>query len=157
MAASIAPMVGPAPGARVVGSDRMRKRMFGVWARTRLPAEAYLPAVSADIYGRLRAEAACVLRLGHGVVADAVFDRPDESLAIADVAERESVAFRGLWLTASREVLLRRVAQRRGDVSDATGDVLLSQIERAVTPSAWASIAADASVEALCAEARALA
>ncbi|MCW6512660.1 bifunctional aminoglycoside phosphotransferase/ATP-binding protein [Lichenifustis flavocetrariae] len=47
VAASIADMVGPAPGARVTGSDRTRKRLFGVPARTRLPAEAYLPAVSA--------------------------------------------------------------------------------------------------------------
>jgi predicted kinase len=100
--------------------------MFGVAARTRLPAEAYLPAVSADVYGRLRTEAARVLHLGHGVVVDAVFDRPDGSLAIAAVAEREDVAFRGLWLAASREVLLHRVAERRGDVSDATGNVLLS-------------------------------
>ncbi|MCW6512659.1 hypothetical protein M8523_32655 [Hyphomicrobiales bacterium BP6-180914] len=85
---------------------------------------------------------------------DAVFDRRDESIAIADVAEREGVAFQGLWLTAPREVLLHRVAQRRGDVSDATGDVLLSQIERAVTPADWVLIAADASVEEVCAEAQ---
>ncbi|MCW6513085.1 bifunctional aminoglycoside phosphotransferase/ATP-binding protein [Lichenifustis flavocetrariae] len=154
VAASIAPFVGPAPGARVIGSDRTRKRMFRVPARTRLPAEAYLPAVSAEVYGRLRSEAARVLHLGHGVVVDAVFDRPDESIAIAEVAEREGVPFRGLWLTAPREVLLHRVAQRRGDVSDATGDVLLSQVERAVPPAAWASVAADASVEVVCAEAR---
>jgi aminoglycoside phosphotransferase family enzyme/predicted kinase len=154
VAASIADMVGPVPGARVLGSDRTRKRLFGVPARTRLPAEAYLPAVSAEVYERLRSEAARVLHLGHGVVVDAVFDRPEEGPAIADVAERQGVPFQGLWLTAPREVLLHRVAERRGDVSDATGDVLLSQIERAVQPQGWVSIAADASIERVCAEVR---
>ena len=153
VAAAIAPFVGPAPGARVIGSDRTRKRMFGVSARTPLHAAAYLPAVSADLYEKLRVEAARVLHLGHGVVLDAVFGKPDESLAIADVAEREGVPFQGLWLSASPELLLRRIEERQGDVSDATGSVLQSQIESAEAPEGWASVAAGGSVDVVCAKA----
>jgi aminoglycoside phosphotransferase family enzyme/predicted kinase len=153
VAAAMAPFVGPAPGARVIGSDRTRKRLFGVPPRMRLPAAAYEPAVSTAVYARLRTEAARVLHLGHGAVVDAVFDPVQESVAIAGVADRESVAFQGLWLSAPPEVLLRRIDQRHGDVSDATGTVLQAQVERAEPPEGWAAIAAGGSVDAVCGEA----
>ena len=42
------------------------------------------------------------------------------------VAHEASVPFQGLWLSAPKDILAQRVAARRGDVSDATPDVLSS-------------------------------
>ncbi len=46
LAAAIADRIGPPPGARVLSSDRIRKRLHGVRAETRLPPEAYGAEIS---------------------------------------------------------------------------------------------------------------
>jgi aminoglycoside phosphotransferase family enzyme/predicted kinase len=149
LAAVLAPGIGPAPGARILASDRIRKRLFGVAAETRLPPEAYRPNVSEQVYGILTARAESVLRHGHGVVADAVFDRPADRSSIAEVAASAGVTFHGLWLEASPERLLRRVADRRGDASDATPEVVKDQLGRPLAAIEWPRLTADGDTEAM--------
>lgn len=129
-AAALAQGIGPVPGARILSSDRIRKRLFGVAPETRLPQEAYRPEVSARVYAAQREEARQVLAAGHGVVADAVFARPDERAAIEAVAAACGVGFRGVWLEAPERTLVERVEARRGDPSDATAAVVRAQLER---------------------------
>lgn len=128
MAAAIAHGVGAPPGARVLCSDRIRKKLFGVEPETRLPQEAYRPEVSAKVYALQREEAGAVLATGQSVIADAVFDRPQERAAIEALAGKLGTPFRGIWLEAPEPTLVERIAQRRGDPSDATADVLRSQL-----------------------------
>ncbi|WP_246702788.1 bifunctional aminoglycoside phosphotransferase/ATP-binding protein [Starkeya sp. ORNL1] len=149
LAAALAPGIGPAPGARILATDRIRKRLFGVAAETRLPPDAYRPNVSGQVYGILAARAESVLSLGHGVVADAVFDRPDDRSRIADLASSAGVAFHGLWLEASPERLLRRVADRRNDASDATPDVVKDQLGRPLGAIQWPRLIADGDMGAI--------
>lgn len=146
VAAEIAPSLGAAPGARVVSSDRFRKRLFGVAAQTRLPAEAYGAEVSARVYAELGEIAGLVLACGHAVVADAVFDRPADRERFAELAAGTGVAFRGIWLEAPARTLIDRVAGRRGDPSDATPAIVAQQIARQGAPSDWIMI--DASRDA---------
>src|SRR5690606_38468660 len=73
VAAAVASQIGPAPGARVLASDRIRKRFYGVRAEARLPTPAYCPEVSERVYAVLAQNAQAVLGTGHAVVADAVF------------------------------------------------------------------------------------
>jgi len=129
-AAALADAVGPAPGARVLASDRLRKRLHGVSAETRLPAEAYRPEVSEKVYGQIFERAARLLAAGHGVVSDAVFDRAEDRRRIAAVAAAAGVPFRGVWLEAPAATLVERVEHRRGGPSDATGDVVRGQLAR---------------------------
>lgn len=143
VAAMIAPGLGPAPGARLVASDRIRKRMFGVSPETRLPENAYVGEVSDEVYRRLRAAVCAGLAQGHAAIADAVFDREEERLRIASIAMECGVPFQGIWLEARPEVLIERVAARRGDVSDATPDVVAAQCARGGVPADWASLRAD--------------
>jgi aminoglycoside phosphotransferase family enzyme/predicted kinase len=143
LAAALAPGIGPVPGARILASDRIRKHLFGVAAETRLPPEAYRPNVSEQVYGILAAKAESVLRHGHGVVADAVFDRPADRSRIAEVAAGGGVAFHGLWLEASPERLLRRVADRCNDASDATPDIVKDQLGRPLAAIEWPRLTAD--------------
>lgn len=142
MAAALAPDIGPAPGARILSSDRVRKAMFGVAAETRLPPEAYAPVVSNRVYAEIAQKVADGLAQGHGVVADAVFDRPATRDVVEAVALQVGVPFTGLWLDAETDVLVRRVEARQGDASDATADVVRRQVQRETGDMGWTRLAA---------------
>jgi uncharacterized protein len=154
VAYGLAPGLGAAPGARVLRSDVLRKRFFGVDPTQQLPSSAYGEDVTARIYRRMREEAAAALAAGRCVVADALHARPTERQAIADVARAAGVPFVGLWLEAPAEVLAARIAARRGDASDATVEVLKRQLAYDLGPMGWVRIDADRPVEAVIAVAR---
>lgn len=127
LAQALASRLGRTPGARVLRSDILRKRLAGVAPEQRLPAAHYTREASVAVYARLYVEAAAVLRTGYCVVVDAVFARAEERGAIAAVAAQAGVPFLGLWLEAPLEVAARRLAARTGDASDATPAVLTEQ------------------------------
>jgi aminoglycoside phosphotransferase family enzyme/predicted kinase len=156
VAAAIAPEIGPPPGARIVSSDRVRKRLFAVPVDTRLPAECYSATVSERVYDAMIATAGRIARLGHGVVADGVFDRSRERARIRAAAEAAGLPFRGLWLEAPPEQLLERVAGRRGDPSDATVDVVREQMARERDAVEWEVLRSEASVDIVAERARRL-
>ncbi|MGX5734999.1 bifunctional aminoglycoside phosphotransferase/ATP-binding protein [Bosea thiooxidans] len=141
VAAGIAPALGPAPGARIAASDRIRKRLCGVAAETRLPPEGYSDDVSGRTYAEMARIAGNALAQGHAAIADAVFDRQAERGRIAEVAQRAGVPFHGLWLEAPERVLVERVAARRGDPSDATPDIVMGQLARKGAASEWTTLA----------------
>ncbi len=134
LAAQLAPRLGPAPGARVLSSDRLRKSLFAAAPTTRLPAQAYSPDISERVYAQMRAQAARALAAGVSVVADAVFDRPPLAEAVALVAQAAGAPFVGLWLHGERDALAARIAARRGDPSDATIEVLDRQMAQGTAP-----------------------
>lgn len=149
VAAAAAPRFGAAPGARILSSDRIRKRLHGVDALTRLPVSAYNPCTSERVYATLRQQAGRVLAAGHCAVADAVFDRPAEREAIEVVARDRGIRFCGVWLEAPAATLRRRIDARKGDPSDATAAVLAGQLTRDCGPLAWHRLNADQPLEAL--------
>ena len=73
VAAAVAEAVGAPPGARVLSSDRIRKRMGGVAPTTPAAGAGLSPEVSRAVYDTLGREAEYLLALGHGVVLDATF------------------------------------------------------------------------------------
>jgi aminoglycoside phosphotransferase family enzyme/predicted kinase len=156
VAAAIAPEIGPPPGARIVSSDRVRKRLFAVPVETRLPAECYSAAASERVYDAMITTAGRIARLGHGVVADGVFDRSGERARIRAAAEAAGLPFRGLWLEAPPEQLLERVAGRTGDPSDATVAVVREQMARERDPLEWEVLPSEASVDIVAERARRL-
>ncbi|MDP4003306.1 bifunctional aminoglycoside phosphotransferase/ATP-binding protein [Methylobacterium sp. NEAU K] len=149
VAAVAAPWIGAAPGARILASDRIRKRLHGVGALTRLPASAYDPATSERVYATLRQEAGRALSAGHCAVADAVFDRPEERTAIEAIARERGIPFCGVWLEAPAATLAGRVDRRVDDPSDATAAVSAAQVARGCGPLAWHRLAADRPLDAL--------
>jgi len=153
LAYGLAPGEGAAPGARVLRSDAIRKRLFGVAWQDRLPEEAYGEEMTARVYGTIRDEALAGLGGGHAVIADAVFARAAERRAIADAAAAAGTAFRGFWLEAPAAVLEQRVRASRADASDATIEVLRRQLAYDVGPVEWTRL--DASVGAAAALAQA--
>jgi aminoglycoside phosphotransferase family enzyme/predicted kinase len=127
LARGLAPGLGPAPGARLLHTDALRKALFGVASTERLPADGYAPEVSERVYRLQREAAAEILAAGYSAIVDGVFAQPGERAAIAEIARAAGAPFDGLWLTAPVDVLRARVTARRGDMSDATVDVLETQ------------------------------
>ncbi|MGC8523569.1 MAG: AAA family ATPase [Acidibrevibacterium sp.] len=133
LARALAPRLGPAPGALVLRSDDIRKRLHGVAPETRLPASAYDQAAHAAVQRALLAalgEAAA----HHVVILDASFLDPAFRDAAAAAAARLGVPFVGIWLEAPHDILAARIAARRDDSSDATLAVLARMIATTPTP-----------------------
>ncbi|MDB5455504.1 MAG: gluconate kinase [Caulobacter sp.] len=149
-----APGLGAAPGAVVLRTDEIRKRLWGVPSLQRLPREAYTPEMSVRVYDQLFGDAALALAADRSVVLDAVFLKPEERLRAQALAEAAGVAFQGVWLEAPPEVLRARVAARVNDASDADVAVLENQLTRDAGDIAWRRVD---TVSAFEDEARALA
>jgi aminoglycoside phosphotransferase family enzyme/predicted kinase len=129
LAATIAPWVGDAPGAVHIRSDLERKALAGIGEFDSLPARAYTSDARKQVYAVLREKVSLVLATGHSVILDAVFAEPDERHAMEALAVGLGVPWRGIWLKAEPERLITRVASRRNDASEATPDIVLSQLK----------------------------
>ncbi|MBI1683951.1 bifunctional aminoglycoside phosphotransferase/ATP-binding protein [Caulobacter hibisci] len=149
-----APGLGAAPGAVVLRTDEIRKRLWNVPSLERLPKEAYTAEVSDKVYDELFRDAELVLKSGRSVVVDAVFIKPEQRARAEALAKSLDVAFQGVWLEAPPEVLRARVAARVNDASDADVAVLESQLSRDTGDIDWRRVD---TVSAFEDEARALA
>lgn len=128
LARNLAAYLTPAPGARVVRTDCTRKRIAGVPLGSRLGPGGYTPEMTDRTFEAVYKEAGTVLAAGHSVIADAVFAAPAQRAAIARVAEDAGVPFQGFWLEAQPAVMMERVTNRRGNVSDANAAIVRMQL-----------------------------
>jgi aminoglycoside phosphotransferase family enzyme len=147
LAYGLAPVLGPAPGAVVIRSDVIRKQLMGVPESVRLPATAYTPSVSKQVYERIAEIASTTVTAGFSAIADAVHGTEEEREGIVAVARQANVPFDALWLEGPSALLERRIAARVGDASDATEDVLQAQLAHVTTPRNWTKISAGGSSE----------
>ncbi|MBP1852023.1 AAA family ATPase [Rhizobium halophytocola] len=152
VAERLAPQLKPAPGARLLETDRLRKAMFGMAMAERLPLEAYRPEVSDRIYEQLRERSVAIVKAGGCVIASAVFDRPEQRQAIEDAARMAGLSMQGFWLEVDPEVLRQRVAGRDPGPSDATVAVLQDQMQHDIGMIDWHRIDAGQPVEAVAAD-----
>jgi aminoglycoside phosphotransferase family enzyme/predicted kinase len=147
LAGALAPRLGRAPGALWLRSDLERKAMFAVQEIARLPASAYSPEVTREVYRRLIDKARVALRSGQSAVLDATFATAWERKAAAGAAAEVGVAFSGLFLDAPLETRLKRIALRLADASDADADVASRQTAEPLGERGWAALAATGNVE----------
>ena len=152
---TLAAALAPELDARVLRSDVIRKRLFGVAPETRLPASAYAPEVSDRVYEALRQKAAAALAAGCSAIIDAVSLRPEERRSFAAVAKAAAVPFSGLWLAAPAQTMEHRLRARRNDASDASPEILARQLRTDAGPIDWTIIDADTGAEACRAAGRA--
>ena len=137
LATELAPEIGAAPGALHLRSDVERKRLFAVAETTRLSVESYRPEVSTKVYARLNHLAAIALEAGRVVILDATYQQPTDRDAIAGAAAKARVPFVGIWLDGPVDLLMRRVADRLGDASDATATIVMAQAREQVGAISW--------------------
>jgi aminoglycoside phosphotransferase family enzyme/predicted kinase len=132
----LAPDFGAAPGAVVLRSDEIRKRQWRREPLERLPPEAYAPEATARVYEAILRDARAALTAGRSVIADAAFIDPRQREAVASLARACRVPFEGIWLEAPPDIL-RRLAARRDDASDADAHVLATQETQDPGDIAW--------------------
>lgn len=133
----IAPRLGASPGAVILRTDEVRKRLAGVGPTDPLPPEAYTPRSHVDTYDALFGEAEALLRAGRAVAIDATFLDPALRQRAEGLARAAGVTFHGVWMDAPPEVLEPRIAARMGDASDATVEVLRQQLAKDRGPMTW--------------------
>ena len=157
LARALGGYLGRPPGARILRSDVLRKRLAGLAPETQLPATSYSSASGAAVYAKLDQLAAAALAGGQAVVTDAAFARRAERDAIATMAEHASVKFDGLWLEAPEALLLDRIASRGPDASDADAKVVAIQAQQAIGElDGWQVVAATGTPEKVAAAALAV-
>ena len=139
-ARAIAPGLGASPGAVVLRTDEIRKRLMNVAPTERLPDSAY----AGDLYGRsydaLIENARAMLKAGRAVVLDATFIDPALRARAEQLAADCGVRFHGVWLEAPLNTLKTRVESRTGDASDATVQTLDDQLARLKVEAAWTRV-----------------
>ena len=143
LARAVAPQLGASPGAVVLRSDEIRKRLSGVAPTDRLPPGAYAPGMSDRVHAALFAEATSLLAAGRSVILDATFLDPEHRGAAADLADRLGLPFAAVWLEGTPEVLKTRLAGRSGDASDADVQTLEQQAKRDAGSIAWPRLRAE--------------
>ena len=136
----IAPGLGAAPGAVVLRTDEIRKRLVGVDHLEALAAPYYAATPSSEVYDLLFQEAHSLIRAGRAVVLDATFIDPELRQHAEALARGAGVDFRGVWLEAPEDVLERRISGRLSDASDATADTLKLQLGRDIGLLTWAKV-----------------
>jgi len=128
LAAALAPMLGPAPGAVHLRSDELRKVMLDQEPESPLGPSAYTSTISGQVYAQLRQRAGQALDAGQAVIADAVHNHPGSRDALTALARHGKVPFIGIWLDADPDLMAQRIAGRHGDASDADTAVMQRQV-----------------------------
>jgi uncharacterized protein len=117
----------PAPGAVVLRSDVERKMLFSKTETERLPADAYSAAATEKVYASIIDKARRAIAAGHSAIVDAVFAKPPERSAVAEIASSLGIRFHGLFLVADLATRIERVGARRNDASDADARIAQQQ------------------------------
>lgn len=148
---------GAPPGARILRSDVLRKRLAGVSSERRLLPALYTPRANRTVYELLGALTSRHLASGTFVIADAVFADDGERGMIAHCAVHARVPFFGLWLEAPEPIRLSRVGRRTADASDADANVVRAQSSYRTGPlGEWHRLRADRLPAAVASDARAI-
>jgi predicted kinase len=145
LAFGLAPSVGAVPGAVVIRSDEIRKRLAGVSPLYRLGPESYSFEMSQRVYATVAEHARLTLREGHSAIVDAVYAHPGERQDIEHVAVDTALPFAGIWLEAPEATLVARTEQRRDDPSDADAGVIRLQQQQGTGAMTWHRLEASSS------------
>lgn len=155
LARALGGSLGRAPGARVLRNDVLRKRLAGLPPETPLPRSSYSKQAATLVYDEADRLALAALCCGQSVIADGVFAQREHRIKIEAIAGQARVGFSGLWLEASPETRLHRVAGRGADASDADTAVAQAQADLSIGDlGGWQHIPAASPLDAVVAEAR---
>jgi hypothetical protein len=146
LARALAAGLGRAPGALIVRSDEIRKRLHGVEPEARLSPDAYTDAANAATNAAVIEQARLAAAAGHAVIVDATFL---DTTMRHELAAAVEVPFLGIWLTAPLPVLESRIASRSDDASDATVAVLHRSVQSDPGAGDWLAVDASDGAQAL--------
>jgi aminoglycoside phosphotransferase family enzyme/predicted kinase len=146
LARALAPALGPAPGALIVRSDEIRKRLHDADPEARLPPDAYTDAANIATNAAVIDQARVAAAAGHAVIVDATFL---DTTMRGELAAAIDVPFLGIWLHAPLSLLENRVGSRADDASDATVAVLHRSLRNDPGAGDWLPVDATDGTKAL--------
>jgi hypothetical protein len=114
-------------GAIHIRSDAVRKHLGGIPLNERGGQDLYSDEMTAQTYGRLLELGIILADRGWDVILDAKFDRQNLRTDAIDRAQSHGLPLQIIYCTAPIEVLRERLQQRRGDIADATAELLSLQ------------------------------
>jgi len=110
-----------------IRSDAVRKHLGGVALDEKGDDSLYSPEMTQKTYDRLLDLGITLASQGYRVILDAKYDRQALRAPVIEQAQAHGIEVEILYCEAPEEVLRDRVAQRQGDISDATIEVLTQQ------------------------------
>ncbi len=134
---TLAKLIAPKIGAIIIRSDAVRKHIFNVPLDENAPRNRYSEACSNETYRAMRKRAEDVLASGRPVILDGVFGKESTREEVQEFAKQHSTSFTGLWCEVAPEIALARIEARKGDLSDATGEVFRAQVSKYRAPLNW--------------------
>ncbi|MBW4686165.1 MAG: AAA family ATPase [Komarekiella atlantica HA4396-MV6] len=118
-------------GAIHVRSDAVRKHLGGISLWEKGGDDLYTPEMTEKTYERLLTLGILLANQGFPVILDAKYDRQQLRQAAIAQANNHQLPLQIINCTAPLEVLQERLANRTGDIADATADLLASQLKQA--------------------------
>jgi predicted kinase len=116
-------------------SDAIRKQLAGIAVEDRGSDAIYTPEMTQKTYDRLLSLGLMLAQAGYTVVLDAKYDRVALRKPVIGKAQATGIPLTIVYCDAPMDVLKMRVAQRTGDIADATVKVLAQQSFEAFTDS----------------------
>lgn len=134
-------------------SDAIRKHLGNIALDQKGEPWLYTKEMTKLTYSTMKEIALTLLKAGFEVILDARYDQYARRKEIIEMIQTENVPFHLLYCHASPEVLYQRVADRKGDISDATivlidqqmattedlRDIELPYVQRINTELSWQS------------------
>ncbi|MEG5001913.1 bifunctional aminoglycoside phosphotransferase/ATP-binding protein [Microcoleus sp. B4-D4] len=114
-------------GAIQIRSDAVRKHLGGISLNERGGQDLYSDEMTVQTYGRLLELGIILAERGWDVILDAKFDRQKLRTDAINLAQSHGLSWQIIYCTAPIAVLRERLQQRRGDIADATAELLNSQ------------------------------
>ncbi|XZN91979.1 MAG: AAA family ATPase [Microcoleus sp.] len=114
-------------GAIHLRSDAVRKHLGGIPLHERGGQDLYSEEMTAKTYGRLLELGVMLADRGWKVILDAKFDRASWRTDAIALAQSHNLPLEILYCTAPIEVLRERLQRRKGDITDATAELLNAQ------------------------------
>jgi aminoglycoside phosphotransferase family enzyme/predicted kinase len=113
-----------------IRSDAVRKHLAGIDLNQTGNLDIYSLEMSQKTFAKLAELAEILIPLGYPVILDARYDKYAWREPLLTYAQSLRIPFHIVHCHAPIEILRQRIAARKGDISDATIEVLNAQIEK---------------------------
>ncbi|CEJ42544.1 Uncharacterized protein apha_00300 [Umezakia ovalisporum] len=113
-----------------IRSDAVRKHLGGISVWERGGDDLYTPEMTQKTYARLLNLGIILARQGFNVILDAKYDKQQLRQEAIAQGSKYQLPLEIIHCTAPVEVVQERLANRTGDIADATVDLLASQLQQ---------------------------